>query len=172
MDEHRVGLKPIVRRVWAKRGERPVVEVHPRYEWIYLYGFVRPETGETSFWQCGQANTDAFNAILGGWARERGLGAERRALLVLDQAGWHISGEVVWPEGVEVAFLPPYSPELMPAERLWSLTDEPLVNWAPPSLAALDARLGERCAALSEERDRIRSLTLFHWWPTLEAGID
>ncbi len=45
MDEHRVGLKPIVRRVWAKRGERPVVVVHPRYEWTYVYGFVRPESG-------------------------------------------------------------------------------------------------------------------------------
>ena len=50
MDEHRIGLKPIVRAVGAKRGERPVVSVQPRYEWLYVYGFVRPETGETSFW--------------------------------------------------------------------------------------------------------------------------
>ena len=172
MDEHRVGLKPIVRRVWAKRGERPVVTVHPRYEWTYLYGFVRPESGETSFWLCGQANTGAFDAILGGWARERGLGANRRALLVLDQAGWHVAADVVWPEGVEAVLLPPYSPELMPAERLWSLTDEPLVNWAAPSLAALEQRLGARCAALTEERERIGSLTRFCWWPTLEPETD
>ena len=49
MDEHRVGLKPVVRRVWAKRGARPVVEVRTRYEWTYVYGFVRPESGETPF---------------------------------------------------------------------------------------------------------------------------
>jgi hypothetical protein len=27
MDEHRIGLKPIVRRVWAHKGERPIITV-------------------------------------------------------------------------------------------------------------------------------------------------
>lgn len=35
-DEHRLGLKPIVRKAWSPVGERPVVEVHHRYEWTYL----------------------------------------------------------------------------------------------------------------------------------------
>lgn len=34
MDEHRLGLKPVLRRVWAKRGHRPVVRVYHRYEWL------------------------------------------------------------------------------------------------------------------------------------------
>jgi len=42
MDEHRIGLKPILRRVWARRGFRPRVLVHHRYEWLYVYGFVHP----------------------------------------------------------------------------------------------------------------------------------
>ena len=40
-DEHRLGLKPIVRKVWSPVGERPSVKVHQRYEWSYLYSFVR-----------------------------------------------------------------------------------------------------------------------------------
>ena len=47
MDEHRLGLKPILRRVWARRGHRPVVAVRPRYQWLWVYAFVRPATGET-----------------------------------------------------------------------------------------------------------------------------
>ena len=39
-DEHRVGLKPIIRRIWAPIGERPIAEVEHRYEWLYLYSFV------------------------------------------------------------------------------------------------------------------------------------
>jgi hypothetical protein len=35
-DEHRLGLKPIVRKVWSPIGQRPLVEVHQRYEWTYL----------------------------------------------------------------------------------------------------------------------------------------
>ncbi|MBD2097694.1 hypothetical protein H6F90_21595 [Trichocoleus sp. FACHB-591] len=32
MDEHRLGLKPIQRRVWAKRGQRPIALVQHRYQ--------------------------------------------------------------------------------------------------------------------------------------------
>jgi hypothetical protein len=92
---------------------------------------------------------------------------------VLDQAfdhrAWH--GPNLW-SGTTSGSSPSTRRIGSTASSATSLTDEPLVNWAPPSLAALDARLGERCAALSEEHDRIRSLALFHWWPTLEAGID
>src|SRR3954469_675162 len=33
-DEHRIGLKPILRRVWAPKGERPIALGHHRYKWL------------------------------------------------------------------------------------------------------------------------------------------
>ena len=36
--------------------------------------------------------------------------------------------KVVVPSGIYVKYLPPYSPKIQPAERLWSVADEPLVN--------------------------------------------
>ena len=45
-DEARIGLVPIVRRVWAPKGERPVARQRRAYEWVYVYGFVRPSTGQ------------------------------------------------------------------------------------------------------------------------------
>jgi hypothetical protein len=48
-DEHRVGLLPLVRKVWAKHGSRPVRLVETRYQWLYLYGFVQPQTGRCHF---------------------------------------------------------------------------------------------------------------------------
>jgi transposase len=50
----------------------------------------------------------------------------RRA--VVDRARWHTSEKVVVPEGIFLEYLPPYSPELQPAERLWCLADELKVN--------------------------------------------
>jgi len=47
MDEHRIGLKPITRGVWAPKGERPIALGHHRYEWLYVHGFVEPATGRT-----------------------------------------------------------------------------------------------------------------------------
>ena len=37
-DEARIGLQPIVRRVWwEKGGNRPLAEHRTRYEWEYVY---------------------------------------------------------------------------------------------------------------------------------------
>jgi hypothetical protein len=47
MDEHRIGLKPITRGVWAPKGERPIALGHHRYEWLYVHGFVEPASGRT-----------------------------------------------------------------------------------------------------------------------------
>ncbi len=35
-DEHRIGLKPILRRVWTFNGQRPTVVVEHRYQWLYV----------------------------------------------------------------------------------------------------------------------------------------
>ena len=40
-------------------------------------------------------------------------------LLVMDGAGWHKSKGLKVPKNIEIIYLPPYSPELNPVERLW-----------------------------------------------------
>jgi transposase len=62
-------------------------------------------------------------------------------------------------------FLPPYSPELQPAEHLWSLTNAPLINRHFASIEELEDVQWEDCAALQRQPERIRSTTLFPWWP-------
>jgi len=41
-------------------------------------------------------------------------------VLVLDQAGWHIAKDLQVPSNITLLYLPPYSPELNPIERLWA----------------------------------------------------
>src|SRR5258708_820126 len=50
VDEHRIGLKPILRKVWTLPGHRPIAPVEHRYDWRYLVGFVHPASGRT-VWQ-------------------------------------------------------------------------------------------------------------------------
>ena len=40
-------LTSIVRRVWAPTGTRPMAMVKEQSEWLYVYAFVRPASGET-----------------------------------------------------------------------------------------------------------------------------
>jgi transposase len=162
-DEHRLGLKPIVRKVWSKRGERPIAQVEHRYEWLYVYGFVEPKTGKTQWYLIPSVNIQWMNLVLKTFAAEEGVGEEKIILLVQDRAGWHRSGKVEVPQGIISEFLPPYSPELQPAERLWLMVDEPLVNQYIGSIEELEEIVANRCCVLQEKREEIKSLTNYHW---------
>jgi transposase len=161
----RLGLKPVLRRVWAPRGRRPTARFRRRYEWLYLYGFVHPQSGEVCWLILPRVDAKVFSLALSHFAREVGAGKERHILLVLDQAGWHTGGEVEVPEGIYLEFLPSRSPELQPAERLWPLINEAVANRLLEDLDELEEALVERCVALLEQTDLIRSHTLYHWWP-------
>ena len=107
MDEHRLGLKPILGKVWAPRGKRPIVRVQHRYKWLYLSAFACPESGTSQYWLVPEVNVPAFQLVLEAFARSIGAGPDKRVLLVLDGAGWHTSGTLSVPEGIELVFLPP-----------------------------------------------------------------
>jgi DDE superfamily endonuclease len=164
-DEHRAGLKPVIRRVWAKRGQRPIAVSHPRYTWLYLYAFVHPTSGAVEWFTGSTVDTALFSAVLARFAVAVGAGPHKRILLVLDGAGWHVSADLVVPEGIRLVFLPPYTPELQPAEHLWPLTNEAVANRHFASIAELSRALARRCRALTAQPDILRANTLFHWWP-------
>lgn len=164
-DEHRLGLLPVLRRVWAPRGQRPITPVHRRFQWLYAYGFVRPTTGTTWWCLLPTVSVAAFELALATFAADEGIGPDRRVVLVLDHAGWHQSPRLTLPAGIDLAPLPPYSPELQPAERLWSLLDEPLANRALADLEELETVLVDRCQTLRADPARIKADTHFHWWP-------
>ncbi len=164
-DEHRLGLKPLARRVWARIGQRPISVSAHKYKWLYLYAFVRPAGGEVEWWVANSVNVALFQAVLDGFAQITGAGKDKTVVLVLDNAGWHVSKKVKLPKGLRLCFLPPYSPELQPAERLWPLTDEAVANKSFETLDQLADTLDRRCSALTDQADLLKANTCFHWWP-------
>jgi len=164
-DEARLGLKPVMRRVWAPVGWRPKAPFKRGYEWTYLYGFVRPESGEVFWMILPTVNTELFSLALGEFAKEVGAGKDKRILLVVDKAGWHTGGGVEVPDGIHLEFLASGSPELMPAERLWPLTNEALANGLFEEIEEIEEALVERCVELLDQPEAIRDLTNYHWWP-------
>jgi transposase len=162
-------MKPITRGVWAPIGERPIAFGHHRFEWLYVTGFVAPATGQT-VWNVSTAICkEMFERILADFAKSVGAGAKKRIVLQLDNAGWHGPESLLVPDGIRLVFQPAHSPELQPAEHLWAFVDEPLANRCFASIESLDQALGDRCVALTQQRDTIRASTLFHWWPRQPA---
>jgi transposase len=164
MDEGRLGLKPVERRVWARKGVRPVAHQRPRYKWLYVYGFVQPKTGEQFYLVMPKVSTDWFNLALEEFAQHTQAGPDHAVVLVLDGAGWHTANDLVVPEGIHLVFLPPYSPQLQPAERLWPLFREALANRSFVDLPELEATVERRCEALRANPEAVRRLTEYHWW--------
>jgi transposase len=155
------GVK-IARRI-TPIGERPIAHGHHRFDWLYVTAFASPATGETFWYLSNGVSKDFFEALLETFAREAEAGVARIILLVLDNAGWHANLKI--PDGIRLIYLPPYSPELQPAETLWALVDEPIINQHIATIKELDAKIAAQCIALAEQPEQIRTRTGFHWWP-------
>lgn len=165
-DEHRIGLKPLLRKVWSPyTGMRPLAPVQHRFAWRYLVGFVHPASGRTVFHLATSVSIELFAVELAAFAQAVGASPTKQIVLVLDRAGWHASARLQVPEHLHLLFLPPYSPELQPAEHLWPLTNTCLVNRHFASLDELEEVQFARCTALQRRPDLVRSSTRFHWWP-------
>lgn len=164
-DEHRLGLKPIRRRVWAPVRARPIALGHHRYQWLYVIAFVAPVSGETVWYVANGIDKAFFEKLLADFARATGAGRDRIILLVLDNAGWHTLPNLVVPDGISLVYLPPYTPEIQPAERLWPLVDEPVANRFFDTIDDLDEVIAQRCRVLHKTRDLVARSTHFHWWP-------
>ena len=117
-DEARVGQQGILTTVWADRGSRPTAIKQTEYEWVYLFAAVHPQTGKSSALIAPSVNTDYMNHHLRFISEE--AGEDTQVVLVLDQAGWHMSKALDVPQNITLLHLPPYSPELNPVERVWA----------------------------------------------------
>src|SRR3954467_2927417 len=164
-DEHRIGLKPILRRVWAPKSERPRAPGPHRFEWLYVIAFVQPTSGEVFWYLANGVSKPSFEALLALFAREAGAGRDRIIILVLDSAGWHTEPGLAVPEGVRLVHLPPYSPELQPAECLWPVLDEPLANKHFATIRDLDRAVAERCVTFAAAPHLYGERVDSHWWP-------
>ena len=115
-DESRLGLHLPVRRRLTGYGVKPVQVVEPLYESYWLYAAVEPTTGDAFWWELPRLDADCFTLFLDQLSH---CYAESLNIVLLDQAPAHVAQRVAIPENVILMWLPAYSPELNPVERLW-----------------------------------------------------
>ena len=158
MDEARFGQKGRVCHRWFTRGQRPPGLCDQRYTWTHLFGAVRPATGDGFALVLPQVSTAAMSTFLGKFAAT--LAEDEHAALVLDRAGWHRAKKLAVPSNVTLVWLPPYSPQLNPLERLWLFLRERHLSHR--LLEDYDAIVDALCRAWNAlTPERIRSLTRY-----------
>ena len=84
--------------------------------------------------------------------------------LVLDGTGSHTSDQVTWPADLTALRLPPYSPELNPAERWFEALRAALANRVFESLEQLEQALTEALRPYWTEPAKLGRLTGYRWW--------
>ena len=158
-DEMRAGLIPCVRRMWIKKDSRGFFYYQTRYEWLYVYSIVFPFTGK-SF-------TMFFNTVsklaIQSFFREFQRYNSGKYLIIWDGAGFHQEKDFIDNEDLYFLTLPAYSPELNPAERLWTKYREYIANKSYDNLDELTIDLEKAHNYIINNCDEIRSLTLYHW---------
>jgi DDE superfamily endonuclease len=168
-DEARLGLKPITRRVWWLRGHRPGSSGRTKYEWLYVYGFVRPRTGASFTVIQPRVRVEPMAAALAAFAAHADPGGAKILVLVVDNAGWHRARRLAVPANVRLHFLPPCTPELQPAEPFWVLVREGVANDTFDRLGQLRRVIRRRCRRLAADTATVYGAVGFRWAANLEG---
>jgi transposase len=117
-DECGVEGDPRPRRRWAARGSRPQVPYHGTHLRSNVVGAVCPKTGESFAMLFDGVDADVFQCFLDRLAEAIPPDPTKRRILILDNASWHKAKRLNW-HHFECKFLPAYSPDFNPIERLW-----------------------------------------------------
>ncbi|MDP9317149.1 MAG: IS630 family transposase [Chloroflexota bacterium] len=124
-DEASLYLQATTRRVWAPRGQSPVVAVAPSRTKTNFYGTLNLRTGREVVLQADKLNAEVSASYL-----EQLLAAypDVPILLLWDRAPWHrgekIREVLAANPRLEVWQFPVAAPDLNPQEQVWKATRE------------------------------------------------
>lgn len=85
-------------------------------------------------------NTDTFQVYIQELSRQK---PKEFKVIILDNGAFHHSKALMIPENISLLFLPPYSPELNPAERMWRFMKDRLAMEAFKNLEEIKRRISE-----------------------------
>ena len=112
-DESRFGLFTRVARMITAKGVQPVCAYQHRFENTYLFGAFSSVNGDRLLLELPYCNSDMFQYFLEQLSNQK---PHELKILILDNVAFHKAKRLKIPDSIELIFLPPYSPELNPAE--------------------------------------------------------
>jgi putative transposase len=114
---------------WAEKGIQPkVIQFQRKRERRTLFGAINPHSGELIVDTAESGNTKTFFSFPVKCVR---ASAGEKVYMVLDNVCFHHAKGLKpvlerYKESIDLIFLPPYSPDLNPVERVWWLMRKPV----------------------------------------------
>jgi transposase len=149
------------RSCWAPAPKRPMVRLAMVREFRYEYAAVSPWSGDLDYMTAEKMNTENMNIFLKLISRTH---KRNFMVMILDGAPSHKGKELKVPRNIALAFLPPYSPELNPAEQIWNvLRRDYFANRVFDSLNAATLQAERGLADMASDKQSLKSLTNWSW---------
>jgi hypothetical protein len=158
-DEMRLGLRGQTRKVLAPKGVKVVQAVQLKYEWSYLILAVSPLCGEIKWEWIERMRQEYIRQVLEGWALEA---------VVWDKAPSHRAKSLADLRTARV-FLPSYSPELNPAERIFEEVRRRVEGKVYESLHDKREEAESYLKELAADPERVMGLCGWGW---LQASLE
>jgi transposase len=157
----RYGLISNFRRSWSRVGERTIIDSQKSFDNRYLFSAIAPLTGK-SFHLFGidGFDSEATHIFLLELKKHH---PNKMVVLVWDNAPCHRPLIHRTIPGLIVLFLPPYSPELNPAERFFEELRKSTANRIFKSIEEQEEAIEERLNALIRDREGMKQLLGYEW---------
>lgn len=140
---------------------RPSIGSQIIREYVYAYVAVCPQDGQMASMILPWVDTKLMSLFLAHTAAQF---PNEHCVMFLDGAGWHRAHELVVPSNMTLVPLPPYSPELNPAEHVWEyIRENDMRNLVFSDLDKVMDVVEASLHRLHETPDVLHSMTAFPW---------
>jgi hypothetical protein len=152
-DEMRLGLRGQARRVLAPRGVKVTQRLQMTYRWTYLLLAVDPQAGTLRWRWLERCRADAIKACLADWDLDA---------VIWDGAGSH-RARLLADLPTRRVLLPPYSPELNSAERVFEELRRRLEGRTYATVVDKPTVADAYLMALAADPTRVKQLCAWAW---------
>lgn len=139
-------------------GVKPICPFQQVFQSLYLFGAFSPITGDHFLLEMPHCNAHTFQLFLNEFSLHK---PTELKVMVLDNGAFHKAKALIIPENIILIFLPPYSPELNPAEKIWAKFKRDFSNRLFQTLDDLDAYICRIVKTLTH--DQVISICSFKY---------
>jgi transposase len=140
------------------KGVKPVCPFQQVFKTLYLFGAFSPLNGDKFLLEMPHCNAANFQIFLDSFSAQN---PDEFKIMVLDNGAFHKAKTLEIPENIGLLFLPPYSPELNPAENIWAAIKRKFTNKLCKTLDEVSEFITTATNALSS--DKIKSTCGFSY---------
>lgn len=165
-DESRFGLITKQKRVLTAKGIKPIGRYKHSYLYKWLWGSFSPITGESFCMITDGVSKEFFIKYLEDFSKHK---PKELKIIVIDNASFHSTKDIKLPENIIVLPIPPYCPELNPAEKVWQWMKDKIAMKIYDNLELLETKIEELIE--KSENQIIKSITGYQFYLNAYSSV-